>query len=451
MSLKWRLVLSFAVVFGIGFAALGYGAVRISGETVERGLTERIELARTAIEANPAFFIHEASLRRRELAQLADLSGFEVVVLAAGEAAVAGSSLDPKDAEAAREGFAGSGARRAFVAGTEYRVARVRAAGRTLLLLAPEAPVSEAKARARRPILVVALFGLAVSIVLGTVLAGTVTRPLQRLAEWAGRVREGELDEEVPPGGSGEVRALSRAFAEMVEGLRRHREELISGEKLRSLGRFSAAVAHELRNPLSGMRMTVQMLRRSADGEAAREFDFLLSEMARLDHSVEELLFHAGEPRYSMVECDVREAVAATERALAPLAAHLGVALSVEAPPEPVRARADGMRLRQALMNLVRNALEASPAGGTVAVSVRGGDAVEVRVVDEGPGVPPEIAPRLFTAFTSGREGGTGLGLSNTRAIARAHGGDVTYGRRGGRTVFVLSIPAGEVQWPASS
>jgi nitrogen-specific signal transduction histidine kinase len=88
-----------------------------------------------------------------------------------------------------------------------------------------------------------------------------------------------------------------------------------------------------------------------------------------------------------------------------------------------------------------------------VTVSVDGGArfGVAFTVTDGGPGVPPEILPRLFTPFASGREGGTGLGLSNTRAIARAHGGDVRYERREGRTVFVLSIPAGEGAWPASS
>lgn len=454
MSLRLRLVLSFAVVFGLGFAALGYGAVRISGEIVERELTARIEMARAVIEANPAFFLHEASLRHKELAQLAALSGFEVVVLTRGEGSVVGASCPLEMAEEARIRLLGTTEGRTVeVGGSMYRGVNVRAAGLPLLLLAPEKHIMVAKARAREPIIVVSIVGLVVLLCLGTLIAGTVTRPLRRLAEWAGRAREGSLDEAVPSGGTGEVRALSRAFSEMVSGLRRHREEMIAGEKLRSLGRFSAAVAHELRNPLSGMRMTVQMLRRSATGEAAADLDFLLSEMARLDHSVEELLFHAGEPRYAMRDGDVREVVLATERALAPLAAHLGVTLDVERPAGEIRQRADESRLRQALMNLVRNALEASPVGGSVTVSV---DAtarlgIAFTVTDGGPGVPPEIEPRLFTPFASGREGGTGLGLSNTRTIARAHGGDVRYERREGRTVFVLSIPAGEGPWPASS
>jgi signal transduction histidine kinase len=167
---------------------------------------------------------------------------------------------------------------------------------------------------------------------------------------------------------------------------------------------------------------------------------------------VEELLFHAGEPRWSMRACDLRAPLEATERALAPMAAHLGVRLVVERPAAPVRATADETRLRQAFMNLVRNALEASPPEGRVDVSLAGTrDGIRFEVADRGSGVPPGIESGLFTAFVSGREGGTGLGLANTRAIARAHGGDVSYERREGRTLFVLSIPAGEGPWAASS
>ncbi len=418
---------------------------------MERGVTDRIALTLAAIEGNRAFFIHEASLRGAELAQLADISGFELVVLD-GAGNLAGSSLPAAEAGRAGEALAGLAGDRVVLGGAEYRVARAGAGSRSLFLLAPEAPVKAAKERARRPLFLILGLALAASLLLGSLIAGTVTRPLARLAARAAEAREGNLDAPVPAGGGGEVGALAAAFGEMVEGLRRSREALLEREKMATLGRFSAAVAHELRNPLSGMRMTAQMVRRQCPPGAAEDVDFLLSEMARLDHGVEELLFFAGEPRYARRETDLREAVAGVRKALSPLARHLGLDLTCDAPDEAVLLTADGDRVRQALMNLVLNALQASPPGGTVQVRLgRSGDFAALEVEDGGPGVPEEMSPRLFTPFVSGREGGTGLGLSVTRSIARAHGGDVTYGRVGGRTVFRLTLSAGGGAWRESS
>ncbi|MHC4860641.1 MAG: sensor histidine kinase, partial [Planctomycetota bacterium] len=314
-----------------------------------------------------------------------------------------------------------------------------------LYLLCPAASVERAKREARQPVLLVSGLGLLAAVLLGAVLARTVTRPLRRLADRAAWVREGRLDVAIPRGGGREVEALARAFERMLEGLARYREELVKREKMATLGRFSAAVAHEIRNPLSSLRMTVEMLRRDAGEETAADLDFLLSEMARLDHSVEELLFHAGTPRYELADVDLRVALEETVRSLSPLADHLGVGLDAETPAEAVPARADLGKVRQALTNLVLNALQASGPESRVAVRLRveGGKAV-LEVADGGDGVPQEIAERVFEPFVTGRGGGTGLGLAVTRAIAAAHAGDVAFAREGETTLFTLRLPLGE-------
>ncbi|MHC4472774.1 MAG: sensor histidine kinase, partial [Planctomycetota bacterium] len=185
--------------------------------------------------------------------------------------------------------------------------------------------------------------------------------------------------------------------------------------------------------------------RRDAGEETAADLDFLLSEMARLDHSVEELLFHAGTPRYELADVDLRVALEETVRSLSPLADHLGVGLDAETPAEAVPARADLGKVRQALTNLVLNALQASGPESRVAVRLRveGGKAV-LEVADGGDGVPQEIAERVFEPFVTGREGGTGLGLAVTRAIAGAHAGEVAFAREGETTLFTLRLPLGE-------
>jgi signal transduction histidine kinase len=312
-----------------------------------------------------------------------------------------------------------------------------------VLLLSAAAPIEAAKREARRRVLIVAAIGLLLALCLAAILALTVTRPIRRLAAAAAGVREGEERPEFPEGGGPEIRAVRDALVEMIGRLDRYREELVAREKMATLGRFSAAVAHEIRNPLSSMRMTLELLADDADESLEQEIDFLRAEAARLDHSVEELLFHAGEPRYEMAAIALSDVVDRARQMLEPLANHLGVDLSAEAEEIPVTG--DANRLRQALVNLGLNALQASEPGGRVSIVATsdGGGAV-LAVRDGGPGVPAEIADRIFEPFVTGRPGGTGLGLAVTAAIAEAHGGRVTHERTGDETIFTLRLPAGE-------
>lgn len=440
MSITLRLVLAFTAVAIVVFGAVGLAAVRSSGDTVERGLERRIDATVAIVGDRPAFFLFEAARRSREFRQLADISGFEIVAPPPGGTEPAASSLPP---EATREFLAAVPDAERFettVDGVGYRGARAVVAGRTLYLLAPVAAIERAKAEAGRPVLVASLIGLVATALLGALIAGTVTRPIRRLAERVSEVREGSLGIELPRGGGREVASLGRSFEAMLVRLAEYREELVRREKMATLGQFSAAVAHELRNPLSSMRMTLEMMLPEAPARMREDLETMLSEMARLDHSVEELLFHAGTPRYVMGETDLAEAVRATVRILRPLADHLGVALVEEADAAPVTG--DRTRLKQAVMNLVLNAIHAAGADGRVEVrTTRAGADAVVEVGDTGPGVPEEIAERLYEPFVSGREGGTGLGLAVTHAIAAAHGGGLAHERRGDRTVFCLSIP----------
>ena len=150
---------------------------------------------------------------------------------------------------------------------------------------------------------------------------------------------------------------------------------------------------------------------------------------------------------------DLREAVLGPCRMLRPMADHLGVALDVAETREPVVISGDRGKLSQAVTNLLLNALQASPPDVVVGVGVEGGrnGGAVIRVIDRGPGVPENLADDLFKPFVSGREGGTGLGLSVTQAIARAHGGEVEYRRVDGVTEFAILLPGKDLECPASS
>ncbi|KFN50669.1 two-component system sensor histidine kinase NtrB [Arenimonas composti] len=210
-------------------------------------------------------------------------------------------------------------------------------------------------------------------------------------------------------------------------------------------------LAHEVRNPLAGLKGAAQLLARRIDGDEARELVALMeSEIDRLATLVERLLNPA--PPRAFAAMNIHAALERV-RKLAEAEAGWSVKLVRDFDPSLPEFAGDADRLTQALWNLVRNALESG--AGTVQLRTRAehhvliGDvahrlAVRVEIVDDGRGVPEELAERIFLPLVSGRPEGSGLGLSLAQQVAREHGGSLGWRSRPGHTVFSLLIPVGE-------
>jgi signal transduction histidine kinase len=235
----------------------------------------------------------------------------------------------------------------------------------------------------------------------------------------------------------------------MVTGLGRAQALALSNERLAAIGKMAAHVTHEIRNPLSAMGLNVELLEEelAQSSGAPPEVKNLLAaihrEVQRLEHLSEEYLRVARLPEPRMeaedVSAAVREIVEFAQREIE--AAGGTIALSVELALPP--ALFDEAQLRQALLNLLRNAREAMPEGGPIDVRVGAeGMSVVVDVDDRGGGIPEAIRPRVFDPFFSTKGEGTGLGLAITRHIVEAHGGSVTCEPRdGGGTRFRIALP----------
>jgi two-component system nitrogen regulation sensor histidine kinase GlnL len=207
-------------------------------------------------------------------------------------------------------------------------------------------------------------------------------------------------------------------------------------------------LAHEIRNPLAGLKGAAQLLGRRVDGDDARELVGLIaSEVDRLAGLVDQLL-HPSPPR-AFAPTNIHS-VLERVRQLADAEAAWSVKLVRDYDPSLPDIEGDGDRLAQALWNLVRNALESG--AGTVSLRTRAehhvmiGDtphrlAVRVEIVDDGRGVPEDLAERIFLPLVSGRAEGTGLGLPLAQQVAREHGGSLSYRSRPGHTVFTLRLP----------
>jgi two-component system sensor histidine kinase PilS (NtrC family) len=222
-----------------------------------------------------------------------------------------------------------------------------------------------------------------------------------------------------------EAGTLLIVFQDLTE-LRRVEDDLRRADRLAALGKMAAQLAHEIRNPLASMRGSAQLLASELppDGTGATLTRILVRESDRLSRLVGDVLRFARPQEPARQRVDLGRLVEEVLVMLRtdPLAA--GVDVRISAPP--LQAAVDPDQLRQVLLNLARNALQAAGPGGRVRAEVEGrpGEAL-VRVWDSGGGILPAHMPRLFEPFFSTRDGGTGLGLSTARAIVMAHGGDI--------------------------
>jgi len=297
--------------------------------------------------------------------------------------------------------------------------------------------------------------GLVLLIVLTGVFAGrSVTTPLRRLAVAASQFgREGRYAPVETGGGSDEVGTLIRAFGTMAENLRRSREDvdrlyaqdLERAQQLATAGELASGVAHEIRNPLTGVRGALELaLRGLPQGEPNRPLlEEAQQQLTRIETATTQLLRYArpAEPREVVVDANLL-----AERAthvVTPQATNTGVTLRTEPAPAPHLVRVDPELMIQVLVNLMLNGIDAMGAGGTLTVWVaRHAPDVWIGVRDTGPGVSAERRADIFRPFFTTKHHGTGLGLSISQQIVTRHGGTLRLeDTPGGGATFVIALP----------
>jgi two-component system C4-dicarboxylate transport sensor histidine kinase DctB len=227
--------------------------------------------------------------------------------------------------------------------------------------------------------------------------------------------------------------------------------DAVREENLKSLGQAVNLIAHEVKNSLNGIRVGIDLVllgdRRSVETRQ-RAVDGLRSEIVRLSDFATELLSFSKGVTPRPAPLDLAEFVPKVAELSRPTADSRHIALEVQTPGTAVAVNADPSLVHVALANLLGNALDFAADGpgdeSAARVSVRvepSGAMARIAVADTGPGVSPQVLPRLFEPFVAGRPNGVGIGLALSRAIARAHGGDLALDRGGLGTVFVLTLP----------
>jgi signal transduction histidine kinase len=286
------------------------------------------------------------------------------------------------------------------------------------------------------PVAVAGAVGLLTSVLLGLVVARTIARPVKLLADKARMFAAGRYDGEVGPLGPGEVGELQQAFGRMAEAIREGEVKLRESERFAVLGRLAGGIAHELRNPLTAIRMAVETATAEDAGARREARDVAVSEIERLDRTLREMLEYIQPRQPVLVDVDVAGLFGEVVALLKPQCEHLDVRLDANAPAGLV-VRADGDRIKQALLNLVLNAAQAQPHGGVVRLRAAGS---RLEVQDEGPGIPEEVRESLLQPFVTTKVAGIGLGLAVVQQVADEHDAELDFVTGPDGTTFTLQL-----------
>lgn len=426
-SLRWRLVVSMILIIATVVAAAGlFSTVLVRRELHEFIVQERrasTGMALRGIRSTSAESLRRAYEQTRSPILVAD-DAKNVV------------AWYPPDMESYRVRFLAAGTLELTrTIGGRAEVLVLRSAGNhvpgvgTVYFLPPRLPRQRGELRGSIDRWLAA--GLAGAALLAMVVMVTIFRrvlaPVEALTAGARALAGGRLDARVPVRGDDEVAELGRAFNSMAEGLERNE---------RARRNMVSDVAHELRTPLTNIRVQIEAVQ---DGVIAADDRFLASvaeettTLARLVDDLQQLsLAEAGQLRLELAEVTVAELVGR--------AAPGGIVRDI--PPELI-VRADARRMVQVIRNLIVNAVAHAQSSVVVSAS-RAGSSIEIRVSDDGPGVPEEHAERIFDRFyrvdgsRSRTTGGAGLGLAIARQLVELHGGRIWYER----PAFVIALPA---------
>lgn len=402
-------------------------------------------------------------LNDRVLRQLSGLTGAKFVLLDyAGRVIDATVSLTPAEQVRVRQVRTDALADqpRVVIGTRTFLGSRATLTGRTayaangsIVVLYPEDQWWAVTRQAAGPALVAGAVAVALVVVVTTMLARRFIRPIHRLGEQAAAVAGGNFRPGEVSRRNDEFRDLTLSLNRMAQRLQQVEDEVRRSERLRTLGQLGAGMAHQLRNAATGALLAIELHERDLPAETDRQSLAVAIQQLRLMESYLQRFLALGRPAANAAaDCCVGQLVADVLPLVEPACKHAHIALRARVPREPISVCGDAAALRQVLVNLLMNGIEASPRDGRGAVEViveRCESLARIEVIDNGPGPSEATRQRLFEPFVTEKQEGSGLGLFVARQTVEAHGGTIAWRRRDGTTCFCVELPL-NAQPPAS-
>jgi signal transduction histidine kinase len=334
-----------------------------------------------------------------------------------------------------------------IVDGSRYFTVPIRRANgpsrSIILVLYPETSWQQARWEAATPPLAFGLGTLALMAAMTWWIAQSISMRIRKLQQQVARIAGGNFEPLDPAPGSGEIGDLAVSINVMCNQLKQMQTTIRQSERARVLAQLGAGMAHQLRNSLTGARMSIQLhVRRFPPQEGDDTLSVALRQLAMTEEQVRGLLALGRVETQPTTRCEVGQLLAEIERLVHPACQHAKVKLHRHPSEAPVHVMADQAGLRVAVLNLALNAIEAAGPGERVELkaSTENGEAV-IEVWDTGPGPSPDVQEMLFEAFVTSKPEGVGLGLAVAQQVALGHGGRLSWRRHGGQTQFRLTLP----------
>ncbi len=331
--------------------------------------------------------------------------------------------------------------------GTRYFAIPLRRANgpeaSSLLVLYPETSWRQARWEAAAPALALGLGTLGLMAAVTGWIAQRIGARIRNVQQQVARIAGGDFERFDPGPRSDEIQDLAGSINLMCDQLKQMQRTIRQSERTQVLAQLGAGLAHQLRNSLTGARMSIQLhARRHPPPPGDESLNVALRQLAMTEEQVKGLLaLGRVEPR-PHAPCELGQLLAEIELLVHPACQHAKVDFRLVNSDSPVHVVADEAGLRAAVLNLTLNAIEAAGSGETVELkaSAVDGDAI-IEVSDTGPGPSPDVAENLLDVFVTSKPEGVGLGLAVAQQVAAGHGGHLSWSRRDARTQFRLSLP----------
>ena len=297
----------------------------------------------------------------------------------------------------------------------------------------------------------ITLFGILAMAGIGFAIARTITAPVEKLVKVTERVSQGDLNQRVLLDSEDEIGRLAASFNDMIEQLKTFEQKLVESEKLATAGQMTAGFAHEIRNPLTSIKMLSQVLygRMESEPETRKMHHSLIKEIDRLDRIIQEMINRTRPGELQLQWIDLNQQVGEVIELAEENFSAQQISIDHKLEDSIGKIYADPEKIKQVFWNLILNGKEAMPGGGRIFISTSSSGSRSVRIIveDSGVGIATEDTDKLFQPFFTTKPEGMGMGLAMSRKIVEKHGGNLTLeNRQEGGVKAVVIFPINQEQ-----